>query len=252
IAPADMEKTLCTIGTETIKIGAFLPELERVPPMFRAQLIDDFVGQFCDRELVRRHVQQNIESMTKQYPEAVKAARRRVGVRLLLEENISKKVQVSDEDIKDFYTKNLTQFAKPEEVRAHHILVEKEERAKELLATIEKKEKTFEDVAQADSKCPSGKRGGDLGFFSKGQMVKEFDEAAQSAEIGKVVGPVKTEFGYHLIRVDERKASGTAALDEVKDFIKQQLLPDRQRKALEEYVAELKKAYPVSEHPEKL
>ncbi len=66
-------------------------------------------------------------------------------------------------------------------------------------------EKVFEDAAKEFSTCPSGQRGGDLGEFGKGQMVKEFEDAAFAAEIGHVVGPVKTQFGYHLIKVEEKK-----------------------------------------------
>jgi peptidyl-prolyl cis-trans isomerase C len=90
------------------------------------------------------------------------------------------------------------------EVRAAHILVEKEAKAKELLQMI-KNGTSFADLAKQYSICPSGRKGGDLGWFKKGMMVKEFEYAAFNHAKGEVVGPVKTEFGYHLIHVVDQK-----------------------------------------------
>ncbi|MGN1045251.1 MAG: peptidylprolyl isomerase [Candidatus Methanomethylophilaceae archaeon] len=89
-------------------------------------------------------------------------------------------------------------------VRASHILVNSESDANKLIARLEKGEK-FEDLAKRFSKCPSGKKGGDLGWFRPGDMVPEFDQAAFSAEKGKVVGPIRTQFGYHLLVVTDQK-----------------------------------------------
>lgn len=89
-------------------------------------------------------------------------------------------------------------------VRASHILVEDESKANELKKEIEDGAE-FAEVAKKNSKCPSGESGGDLGFFGKGMMVKEFEDAAFSLEVGQVSEPVKTQFGYHLIIVTDKK-----------------------------------------------
>lgn len=86
---------------------------------------------------------------------------------------------------------------------ARHILVDSEEKAQSLRDKIENGEE-FADLAQAHSSCPSGRQGGDLGEFGPGMMVKEFDEVVWSAPIDEVQGPVKTQFGYHLIEVTKR------------------------------------------------
>ncbi|NLX47527.1 MAG: peptidylprolyl isomerase [Euryarchaeota archaeon] len=90
------------------------------------------------------------------------------------------------------------------EVRAAHILVAKEDKAKELLQMI-KNGTSFGDLAKQHSMCPSGRKGGDLGWFGKGMMVKEFEDAAFDHAKGEVVGPVKTQFGWHLIQVVDQK-----------------------------------------------
>jgi peptidyl-prolyl cis-trans isomerase C len=84
-------------------------------------------------------------------------------------------------------------------IKASHILVQQEFEVNDLLKKIEEG-KSFEDLAKDFSLCPSGKEGGTLGFFSKGQMVKPFEDAAFSLEVGEVSGAVKTQFGYHLIK----------------------------------------------------
>jgi peptidyl-prolyl cis-trans isomerase C len=84
------------------------------------------------------------------------------------------------------------------QVTASHILVETEELAGQLLEEVTSGEK-FAELAMKHSKCPSGKYGGNLGQFGRGKMVKEFEDAAFSIEPGSVAGPVKTQFGYHLV-----------------------------------------------------
>ncbi len=90
------------------------------------------------------------------------------------------------------------------QVRAAHILVKNEDKAKELLTRINSGE-NFGDLARRFSDCPSGRNGGDLGWFGKGQMVKEFEQAAFNGPKGATVGPVRTQFGWHLIRIIDQK-----------------------------------------------
>ncbi len=91
-----------------------------------------------------------------------------------------------------------------QEVKASHILVETEEEAIKLKEEI-LSGTPFEDVAQENSLCPSGKKGGDLGFFGRGQMVSEFEEAAFGLNVGEISDPVRTNFGWHLILVTDKQ-----------------------------------------------
>jgi|SRR5665647_3010108 len=90
------------------------------------------------------------------------------------------------------------------QARASHILVKTEDEAHKIIKRITDGE-DFAAVAKRFSSCPSGKNGGDLGWFGKGQMVPEFEKAAFENDAGKVIGPVKTQFGYHVIKVTGRK-----------------------------------------------
>ena len=90
----------------------------------------------------------------------------------------------------------------PKKVNASHILVKTEAEA-QVVAFDVKHGKSFEEVAKEKSLCPSGKKGGSLGWFGRGQMVREFEDAAFSMAKGEISKPVKTKFGYHIIRVDD-------------------------------------------------
>ena len=89
-----------------------------------------------------------------------------------------------------------------QKVNASHILVRTETEALACITYL-RQGRTFEDLAKEKSICPSGKKGGSLGWFGRGQMVKEFEVAAFSGKKGQIIGPVKTQFGYHLIRIDD-------------------------------------------------
>ena len=154
-----------------------------------------------------------------------------------------KGIEVTSGECKAFYEDNKESFKKTETVKAKHILVEEEAKANELMAAIEAGEIQFEEAAKANSMCPSNAQGGDLGEFGKGQMVPAFEEAAFAAEVGKVVGPVKTDFGYHIILVDEHSEGGVMYFDEVRDQIKAQLSQQKSAEAFQAKTAELKAKY---------
>ncbi len=155
-------------------------------------------------------------------------------------------VSVSDKEAKDYYDANSAQFMAPETVNASHILVDSEEKATEILAKINSGEVSFEDAAKEHSTCPSGKEGGSLGDFGRGQMVPEFDSAVFSMEVGAVTDtPVKTQFGYHLIKLNARNEAQPTPYEAIADRLKDMLLAQKRQKAYESKINQLKIMYPV-------
>ena len=159
---------------------------------------------------------------------------------------------VTEEEAKAYYEEHKEDFRVEEMAKARHILIKAENeegleaaetRIKEIAAEIETGEKTFEQAAMDYSDCPSNMQGGDLGLFSKGQMVPEFEEAVFSMNAGEISSPVKTQFGYHLIKVEERHEAGISDFEEVKDDIAQTLGQVKQLKAYEDKVAELRNKF---------
>ena len=144
---------------------------------------------------------------------------RNLSIQAFVEKDIAKGVAVSDAEVHDFYTGNKDKFESPEQAHARHILVAVDEKADEktrqagkakaddLLAQL-KGGANFEELAKKNSDCPSAPQGGDLGFFGHGQMVPEFDSAAFALKPGELSGVVATKFGYHIIKLEEKKDAG--------------------------------------------
>lgn len=138
-------------------------------------------------------------------------------------------INVTDEEIKDYYENNKEQFVEPATVQASHILVKEEDEINKVKKEIEEG-LSFEEAAKKYSTCPSNARGGDLGQFGKGQMVPEFEDAAFKMNIGEVSEPVKTQFGYHLIKVAGKNEPTSKNFEEVKGQIGNFLLGSKQNK----------------------
>lgn len=175
-----------------------------------------------------------------------------VSIEMYIEKEVKPKVAVSENEIKTFYDQNPNYFKKPEQVHASHILVKVPENGTEkdksqamtkiraAQSRIQKGE-DFKTVAQSTSEDPSGPNGGDLGFFSRGQMVKPFEDAAFSLEKGRVSDVVTTRFGYHLIKLIDRTPEGTITLDESKQDIDRFLKEQKLNRAVGQLAMELRK-----------
>ena len=153
---------------------------------------------------------------------------------------------VSDKEVEDYYNQNKARFMTEESVNASHILVDSEEKALEILASIKSGEISFEQAAMENSSCPSKANGGSLGDFGKGQMVPEFDAAVFAMEVGEITdAPVQTQFGYHLIKLNAKNEADEMPLAEIALEIKNALLQEKQRMAYESKINQLKILYPV-------
>ncbi len=153
-------------------------------------------------------------------------------------------VTVTDEDVKKYYDDNSSMFINPPTVSAKHILVKTEEEATSIKEEIANG-LAFEEAAKKYSTCPSKEQGGSLGNFGKGSMVPEFEKVAFESEVGKVSEPVKTQFGYHLILVEDKTESTTVPFDQVKDAVLKQLINERQQNKYLEMIKQLSDKYGV-------
>jgi peptidyl-prolyl cis-trans isomerase C len=157
----------------------------------------------------------------------------------------------SDNEAKDFYAKNPDKFSQGESVRASHILVKVDEKAdpatkKKARAKIDsvlKRAKAGEDfatLAKANSDDGSAQQGGDLNYFTRGQMVPAFEQAAFTLKPGQVSDVVTTQFGYHIIKVTDHKAAGKVPFEQVNDRVKQFLTEQKKQQKADEFIAGLK------------
>jgi len=154
-------------------------------------------------------------------------------------------VDVTEAQCKEEYLKDPNKYADEEKITASHILVDSEESAKEIKGKIDDGSMSFEDAAKEHSSCPSSQSGGVLGEFGRGAMVPEFEKAAFEMDINKVSDPVKTQFGYHLIKVTEKNDAKPLSFEEAKETIKNELMSAARQSAVDSKVNQLKILYPV-------
>jgi len=168
-----------------------------------------------------------------------------------IEKEIAAKVTVTDAEAKKFYDENQDKFKQSESVRASHILcgvdakasTEEKQKARDKAEGLLKKIKAGEDfatLAKSDSTCPSSAKGGDLGSFGRGQMVKPFEDAAFALKPGEVSGVVETQFGYHIIKLTEKKGAETVKFDDVKGKITDYLKNQKIQKGIDELLTNLR------------
>ena len=178
--------------------------------------------------------------------------KRDVAIQQLLDKEVDQKVKITDEESKTFYDKNPQLFQQPERVKASHILIkvdegapeEKKAEARKKIKEIQQKVQNGEDfaaLAKTYSEGPSGPKGGDLGSFGRGQMVKPFEDAAFSLKPNETSDIVETKFGYHLIKVVDKQPAKKIAYADAKDRINKRLKNQKLRTERQLYVDKLKK-----------
>lgn len=215
-------------------------------------------------------INQQIETIKKRFPDeaAYKKAlegmeisekeirsqiQRGLAINQLLDTNVRQKITVTAEESNNFYNSNPNLFKQPEQVKASHILIKvapdaeeaKKKQARKKIETVQKKVRQGEDfgsLAKANSEGPTAQRSGDLGYFSRGQMVKPFEDAAFALNVGEVSEIVETQFGYHLIKVTDKKPARTIPYKEVQQMLEQHLKNEKEKTEIQGYIENLKKS----------
>ncbi|MCQ4638064.1 peptidylprolyl isomerase [Anaerovorax odorimutans] len=241
------QEVLAVIAGKELTQADFDEFLQRIPQEQRAQASHPqakqyYMDQFIASYLFAKMGEDDKIDETEEYKKIMEGLKKEVLSQLAMTK-VLEDVAITEEEAKEFFDANEEQFVKGETVQAKHILVDSEEKGNEIFKAIESQETTFEEAAGEYSSCPSKEKGGDLGEFGKGQMVKEFEDAAFAAEIGKVIGPVQTQFGYHLIKVEKKNAPGAKTFEEVKTEIANNLLQQRRAAVFNAKIEELKAKY---------
>ncbi len=249
-AQADPEKVLAVVGKAEIKQRDVDGILARLDPQRAAFFATEDGRKKLVEELVNRELflQWGVESGVDKQEDVQKEIRSKTedAIRNYALKGVLDAVTVTSEDIKKYYDEHQDEFKIPESVRARHILVDSEDQAKQIVAEL-KGGLDFAEGAKKYSTCPSKEQGGDLGFFSAGQMVPEFEKAAfELANPGDLSEPVKTQFGWHIIKLEEKKPAGVAPLEEVREGLQQKVLMEAQKAAYDKKVEELRQKFGVT------
>ena len=213
--------------------------------------IDEELASIKDRFPSEEEFSKALAGIDMSQADLTRKIKRGVAIEKLLKEHVLQDVTVSEEESRAFYDQNAGMFEKPEQVQARHILIKTEDSATEAqkaearqkIEDVRKKAVEGEDfgaLAQEYSEGPSNVRGGDLGYFSRGQMVKPFEDVAFALKEGEISEVVETQFGYHIIEVTDRQPSSVVAFDTAQVQIAEQLKQEKSRRQIRQYIDSLR------------
>lgn len=231
--PPTADTVVATVNGTNITLGSMIALREALPPQYQS-LPDDVLFKGILDQLVQQEVlkQSLPQPMSKRDTLAIENE-----TRGYLSNEALKSVAetaVTDEALQAAYDAKYANAAPSTEYHAAHILVDSEDKAKELKAQIDGGA-DFAELAKANSTDGAAQNGGDLGWFGLGMMVKPFEDAVVTMKPGEVVGPVKTDFGWHLIKLTETRPAKAPAIDEVRD----DLAAEIEQKVVEDHIAKL-------------
>lgn len=257
-------KVLKTVGKEVVTEQEFNELLDSLSDKYKeyysteegkAQLLDKLVEQkiFVQEARVKKL------DKTEKFKKNMKIAEENELADMYIKQEVLESVKVEDKDLKSDYETNKENYKTNEEVKASHILIytpaeateadkkAAKEKAESILKEVLEGKTSFEDLAKKYSEDPGSKEsGGDLGYFEKDKMVAEFANAAFAGEIGKVIpNVVESQYGYHIIKVTDKKAAGYKSYEDVKSEIESALIEKKRTEKYEKMMAELKKKYKV-------
>lgn len=158
---------------------------------------------------------------------------------------LESRIEITDEEIETYFNENKDTFATPEQVEASHILVDDEATAKEVAAKLADGEDFAALAKEYSTDTTSAENGGELGYFGTGEMTEEFEKAAFAMEIGEISEPVKTDYGYHIIKVTGKKEAKAANLEDSKEEIKETLKQEKMSSEYTTWLEEKKEDYDI-------
>lgn len=233
---------LARFGSSKITASEFKEKMQNLPKEIKnvairrkKDFLEEMVNeQYLYQEAMRRNIQNEPE-----VKQLLEAARRKIVIAKLIQEEIDKKINLSSDNATNFYELHKEEFMTPLLLRASHILVKTQGDADEVKNQLNAGA-DFEQLARTKSLDNTAIRGGDLGFFQRGQMIPEFEEAVFKMQKGEVSGVIKTPFGYHIIKLTDRAEPAQRDFRQVKNLVEKQLLNDKRSKLFNEFMKKLK------------
>ncbi|MSR88328.1 MAG: hypothetical protein EXS67_01575 [Candidatus Margulisbacteria bacterium] len=258
VVASEPKNIIATVGKTKITIEELNSRISGFPPQYsealkqkenKAKLLD----QMIDEQLLVNAAKKSGEDKSASYKKQIQDAQKQILLDALIKDKIDKNITVTDEDAQAFYTSKPEQFQATEQRNASHILVKTEAEASEIKKAVDKGA-DFEALAKEKSQDPSAaSNSGSLGWFARGQMVPEFEQAVFVLTKGQISGPIKTQFGYHIIKLnDTQSRQKTEFTPQLAQQIKEGLQTEKKRSLLAQYLEELRKTTTISKNVSKL
>lgn len=236
---------LAKINATTITEEDFIKKINLMPEWAKNRFKSEagkkeFLEELIKEELMYQEAKKQGINKEKEFQDKMMKFEKMTLISTLLKNEIEEKAKVDAKEIRDFYDEHQDEFMAGLEVKASHILVNTETEAEDVLKKIQKGESFSKLAEELSIDKGTAKNGGDLGFFGRGRMVPEFEKVAFSLNPGEASKPVKTKFGYHIIKVTDKKEGKTRDFEEVKTSIENRLMVEKQRSLFDSYIEKLK------------
>jgi peptidyl-prolyl cis-trans isomerase C len=213
-----------------------LPErYQDIVKLSKKKFLDELV---IDELLYKEALKEKLDK-DKEVKGVLEEAKKKILIAKLLKDNIDDKVTVDDVQVRDYYENHPGEFKTPEIFRASHIMVKTEDSAKNIALELANGAK-FDDLARKYSIDFSAESGGDIGYFVIGQVDPDFERVAVNLKEGEISGVVKSKFGYHIIKLTERKLNSIEKYEDVKDRIRHHLITEKKKKVFNDLITRLK------------
>jgi peptidyl-prolyl cis-trans isomerase C len=229
---ADKDPVVATVNGVELRQSAVTAYQRTLPPQMAAQVpMEALIESLINNQLVYDLAKKDGADKDAEVKQALKQVEQQIVVKSWMGKKL--KAEITDEAVKKAYDKFITEFKPVEEVRARHILTETEDQAKAVIAEL-KKGSDFAELAKTKSKDPSAaQNGGDLGYFTKEEMVPQFAEAAFAMKPGELSpAPVKSQFGFHVIKLEDRRMAAPPTFEQAKPAIREQLAEETAQKVV--------------------
>ena len=246
------ETILSSFNGQTITLGEFNLLWDQIPENNKLQLTkSNVLDQIISEKLLIQEAKNRGLEQDKDVLEQIKNTTEQILVQSLIEKEIIGKVKVDDQEALTYYEENKDNFITKEQVYLYNILVETEEVAKDILEKL-KSGVDFIEIAKEKSTGPSAAQGGDLGYISKGDLIPEIENVVFALEIGNISDIIKSQYGFHILKVTDKKPEVLKTFEEVKEEIAPTLLSTKQKEAFDNLLEELKSQVTIEINEEAL
>lgn len=243
-----MNNVLAHVGDKALTKEDLQDFLASMPPEYAQQLAglgeDVMLEELINQELLYQDALANKLQDSLAYKKEMEKIGKEVLKGMAINE-VLQQAEPSQEESQNYYNENKDAYLSSEQVAASHILVETLEEAKTVKKKLDEGE-SFSQLALEHSTCPSKDNGGALGIFERGRMVPEFEEVAFNLDLMEISEPVETQFGYHIIQVDNKIPEGVKNFEQALPEILEELRRDKQQALYSAYMEELREKFPVT------
>lgn len=241
------DKIIATVSSKNITAGEFRSSIARLPSYYQ-KIVDKDRKRYLDEMILEmllfEEAVRNGVDKDKEVREVLEGAKRKIVTAKFVKNEVEDKVKVTDKEIKDFYEANKNEFKTPPMWRASHILVANEREARDILSELAKGA-DFAELAKTHSIDATASRGGDVGYFRAGQLIPDFERECLKLNVGQVSDVVYTQFGYHIIKMTDKKEASVKSFEEARRDVEAGLKLRKRNELFNKLVANLKNKYSV-------